>query len=389
MKALRLISAVLLTLLISAGAEAQTAQKHKKARLEREIRVLEERIRENAKSSSNAMSKAKLMHSKVEARKALVQESDLELAALSDTILLCRNGIEAAREKLDTMEAYYGRLVRTAYRNRDSRMWFMYILASEDLGQGARRFGYLRSLSERMNRQAGRIREQKAELEAKQAHLDSLYRDARTLREERAYEMKKLQKEENESLLLVKQLQKDKSKYQNQIADKKKQVDALNREIERIISSAVGDKDASRPGKDIDYKLSSRFEENQGKLPWPVEGAVTDRFGEHYHPVYKTVKLPFNNGITIAVGGEAQVRAVFDGVVRQIIVMPGYNQCVLVQHGEYFTFYCKLGGVSVKAGDKIKTGQVVGRVANIGGENQLHFQLWKGKKPQDPELWLR
>ena len=79
----------------------------------------------------------------------------------------------------------------------------------------------------------------------------------------------------------------------------------------------------------------------------------------------------------------------FDGEVKQVIVMPGYNQCVLVQHGEYFTFYCKLGSVRVKAGEKVKTGQVLGKVETIGGETELHFQLWEGRSPKDPELWLR
>ena len=76
-------------------------------------------------------------------------------------------------------------------------------------------------------------------------------------------------------------------------------------------------------------------------------------FGKHYHPVYKNLELPPNNGIDIAVNKGEKVQAVFDGVVKQIIVMPGFNQCVLVQHGNYFSFYCKLDSVSVKAGDKV------------------------------------
>ena len=116
---------------------------------------------------------------------------------------------------------------------------------------------------------------------------------------------------------------------------------------------------------------------------------MIESFGQHYHPVNKSVKLPFNNGVNIATANAAQVKAVFDGEVRQVIVMPGYNQCVLIQHGEYFTFYCKLGSVSVKAGDKVKTGQTIGKVDTIAGETELHFQLWKGRAPQDPELWLR
>ena len=84
-----------------------------------------------------------------------------------------------------------------------------------------------------------------------------------------------------------------------------------------------------------------------------------------------------------------RVKAVFNGEVKKVIVMQGYNKCVLVQHGEWFTFYCKLDQVSVKAGDKVKTGQVIGSVGPLGGVTQLHFQVWSSKGPQDPLLWLR
>ena len=164
-------------------------------------------------------------------------------------------------------------------------------------------------------------------------------------------------------------------------------MEALNKEISRMIDSARKKAPKSRSSEDI--RLSSEFASNKGKLPWPVEGPVVYHFGQHYHPVYTGVKLPFNNGMSIAVQPGTEARAVFDGVVSQIIVMPGYHQCVLVQHGGYFTFYCKLARVSVKSGQKVSTGQVIGTVDTIAGETQLHVQLWDGKDPEDPEDWLR
>jgi murein DD-endopeptidase MepM/ murein hydrolase activator NlpD len=116
---------------------------------------------------------------------------------------------------------------------------------------------------------------------------------------------------------------------------------------------------------------------------------VTDTFGERNHPVYKNVKLPFNNGVTVTTAVAAPVKAVFNGEVTQVVVMPGYNKCVLVRHGSYFTFYCRLGTVNVNSGDKVKTGQVLGYVDTIGGETSLHFQLWSGRQPQNPENWLK
>jgi len=153
------------------------------------------------------------------------------------------------------------------------------------------------------------------------------------------------------------------------------------------------DKPSSSSGKTpkiaIDTKLDAEFSRNKGRLPWPADGPVVDHFGQHYHPVFKSVKLPFNNGVTVALSPDASVRAVFDGLVKQIVVMPGYNKCVLVQHGNYFSFYCKLKSVSVKAGDKVRTGDVIGVVDTIDGATLLHFQIWKGTVPQNPELWLK
>ena len=151
-------------------------------------------------------------------------------------------------------------------------------------------------------------------------------------------------------------------------------------------SSGGSSKTASRP---IDYKLSGQFESNKGKLPWPADGPVVEKFGRHNHPIYTNIVMPANNGIDIGLSAGDPVLAVFDGEVRKVIVMPGYNKCVLVQHGGYFSFYCKLGDVSVKAGDKVKTGGRIGTVASIGNQTQLHFEVWKETTPQNPESWLR
>ena len=148
-------------------------------------------------------------------------------------------------------------------------------------------------------------------------------------------------------------------------------------------------KNSSAKSTPVDYALGKEFSSNKGKLPWPVEGPVVETFGVHYHPVYKQLKLPDSDGISIAVSDGTPVKAVFEGVVKNVIVQPGYNKCVLVQHGDWFTFYCKLGSVSVKAGDKVKTGQVLGTVESIAGVTQLHFQLWSSKGPQNPLPWLR
>ena len=70
--------------------------------------------------------------------------------------------------------------------------------------------------------------------------------------------------------------------------------------------------------------------------------------------------------------------------------MPGYNYCVLVQHGEYFTFYCKLAKTGVKTGQMLKAGDTIGTLETVDENTaQLHFQIWKGNEKQNPSRWLR
>lgn len=381
---------------IPAYSQNTRTQEARRARLQKEIAILDEQIRANSAKSANAMSRLTLISGKVDSRKRLIEESDREISEYSDSIARKEKEISVIKARLDTLSAHYARLVRGAYINRSPKVWYMYILASDNIGQAFRRYGYLRDLSRQMNVQASKIIDIREELEKESAKLTAMKRGAEAVRAQRVSEMNKLKAEEDEARSLVSQLKRNKRKYQSDLSRKQREVEALNREIERIIRSATEGTGKSGKGgsqtvtrKPIDYTLAKKFEANKGKLPWPADGPVVDHFGQRFHPVYTNLKLPFNNGVTIALPAGTEIKAVFDGVVKQIVVMPGYNKCILVQHGNYFSFYCKLRTVSVKAGDKVKTGQVVGTVDTIGGETQLHFQIWSGRTPQNPETWLR
>ena len=396
----RILPIVLGLLLVGAAVSAQDTrrQESRKAQLEKEIAAINRQLKDNARSSSRALTDLSLVRRKIAARQELIAESDREIRALDDSMKVRQQEIDRLQARHDTLSLYYNRLVRGAYKNRDSRLWYMYILSSENIGQAVRRFGYLKGLSRNMSDQAKHIQETAAALELEKDRLAGLREEAQVLRGQRQADVDALRSEEGESASLVARLEKDRKKYQNDLKKKNREVEALNREIAEIIRKATakpksGGKSTSKGGKTtstaIDETLSKNFAANKGRLPWPVEGTVIESYGQHYHPVYKNVKLPFNNGVTLAVARGAQAHAVFDGTVAQVVVIPGYNQCVLVQHGSYFTFYCKLKAVSVKAGEKVKTGQVLGTVDTLSGEDQFHFQLWQERTPQNPENWLR
>ena len=382
---------LLLSVSVVAYAQDTKEQEAKKARLEREIEIIDKQLAENASRSNAMLSTLDLIRKKISNRKALIAESDRKMQKYSDDIYLKQKQINKLQARIDVLTDHYSKLVLSAYKNRDSRIWYMYMLASENLGQAFRRYSYFKNLSSQMNDEARKIKDAKAELLKEKEKLAKLKKEAQAVKAERVKELDKLSKEEAQSAKVVKDLQKNKKVYQKQLAAKKKQVVALNKEIERIVAAAVKSQSSSSGGKKapVDYKLAEDFVKNKGKLPWPAEGPVVGRFGKQYHPVYKNLELPPNNGIDIAVSKGTEVKAVFKGVVSQVFVMPGYNQCVLISHGNYFTFYCKLKTVNVKAGEKVDTGEVIGKTDTINGESQLHFEVWQGTKPQNPSNWLR
>jgi septal ring factor EnvC (AmiA/AmiB activator) len=369
-------------------AQDTSAQKNQIAKLQKEISVIESQIKENDKQKASELSTLTLVQKKVSARRKLIGESERQIGGLDKDIRAKQQEINALSDRLDTMSVYYARLVKSAYRNRDYRLWYLYILTGGNLSQTVRRFAYLRNLSDRMNEQALKISYTRRELEEQQAQIKEMRAESVQLKKEHEAALGQLRAEEAHSQRIIDNLQRDKKKYQKELASKRKQVEALNREIARIIEQAMagGKKKDKKP---VDYKLSGEFAANRGILPWPANGVVVEHFGKHFHPVYKSIEMPMSNGITLSTSPNAPVWSVFNGVVKQVIVMPGYKQCVLVQHGNYFTFYCKLGTVNVKAGQNIKTGDLIGTVDTIAGENQLHFQLWEGRTPQNPEAWLR
>ena len=405
MRSLRVISLLFcLGLCLGFAAYGQTVKEKesRKARLEKEIALLDKQIRDNAARGADALSRLSLVRSKISTRQSLLEESDREIAVLEDSIAVRQRQIDVLQARLDTMITYGSRLVRSAYKNRDARVWYMYILSSDNIAQGFRRLGFFRNLSSQMAVQAAKIRASKDALEKEKAALEVLASEARTLKAQRVAEVQKLKTEEKEAQNLSASLSKQKAKYQKDLAAKRRQADALEREIRAAISKAVGSGGkassskgskkgtASKPRTPVDYKLADQFVANRGILPWPVEGALTGRFGKQYHSVFKNLQLPANNGINIAVSPDAAVKSVFNGTVAQITVLPGYHQCILVQHGNYFTLYAKMKRVDVKAGDKVSTSQVLGTVDTIAGETVFHFEIWDDRTiPQDPERWLR
>lgn len=389
-------------------AQNKTIESKKKeaGKLQDDIKFLDKQISETKKQRQNTLSELKLLNKKVETRKRLIDRLEEDIKGQGMQISDKTKALEIMNAKLDSLRSSYRRMIMKAYRNRDSRKWFMYIIASDNVEQGYRRWSYLKKYSGSLTKLASEIKEESRKIEAERSELSHLQAEKIKDQHEKTEELNRLKQDQDKSKAYANTLAKQQKKYTQELQKKKQQAERLNKEIEKLISQAIASErkkaessakksggkttSASYAETPESAKLSGSFESNKGNLPWPVKrGMVVEGFGEHPHPTIKGVKLPFNNGVNIAAPKGSQVLCVFEGVVKQIIVIPGYSNCVLVEHGKFFTFYCKLGKVSVKSGQKVSQGSVIGTIDTNQESSEMHFELWMGTQKQNPENWLK
>jgi septal ring factor EnvC (AmiA/AmiB activator) len=137
--------------------------------------------------------------------------------------------------------------------------------------------------------------------------------------------------------------------------------------------------------------VSGNFERNQGRLPWPTSnGFISGHYGIQPHAVLKHVTTN-NKGVYIQTPGGSSARAVFEGIVTQRFSIPGSNNAVIIQHGNYRTVYANLTQLFVREGDHVSAKQAIGKIYTDDendNKTELYFQIWNGKSLQNPESWI-
>ncbi|MFN0274421.1 MAG: M23 family metallopeptidase [Chitinophagales bacterium] len=113
---------------------------------------------------------------------------------------------------------------------------------------------------------------------------------------------------------------------------------------------------------------------------------IASGFGYRIHPIYKVPK--FHDGLDFTAPKGTDVFATADGVVEQADNnSSGYGNVIVINHGNgYKTRYAHLNGFAVRAGNKIKRGELIGYVGTTGLSTapHLHYEVEKDGVKIDP-----
>jgi Membrane-bound metallopeptidase len=369
-----------------------------------EVEVTSRLLTENKRTVNNALNRLNLLTQQINSRKRIINLLNEEIKVIDEDILYKERQIKNLELDLQKQKENYAEAIRKIYLNKNKQNHLLFILSAEDFAQSFRRALYLREYSEWKKKQADDILKKQIEINEQKNRLLKNKESKLALLDDRKKEENQLNKEEAAKKSEVNDLQKNQKQLTQKLAEKKKQADVLNKQIEKIIAEEVASaKEDTQKERTTDTKggyamtkeeqaLSSNFASNRGKLPFPLRGnyKIVAYYGVHQHKELKNISTN-NNGIDIETTPDNEARSVFNGVVSRVFTLPGYNNSIIVRHGNYLTLYSYLDQVYVKQGDKVKTGDRLGKIytdPEKGNSTLLHFELWKEQSKQDPLPWL-
>ncbi len=415
----------------SAFAQEQLSKdelEKQREQLKKEIQATEKALIETQKTTKVNVGQLSLINKKLDLQDNVVHNISYEISKLSDNIYLSQLEINKIKRILDTLKVEYAKSMVYAYKNRSNYDFLNFIFSANNFNDAIKRIAYLKSYRNYREMQAENILKTQAMLEDKIQRLSGMKEQKKDVLSEKDKELGKLQKQKEEKASIVNQLKGRQKELLTQVREKRKQdaklknaitamirreierakAEAARKEKERLASlknnknndtkvgesntSARTSKPASIPSGSVlvsseaDKALNASFEKNKGALPWPCDGYVITHFGPNQYPG----GIDYNNpGVSIGVKPGQAVKSVFDGEVTLVNYMDD-KQVVFIKHGKYFTVYSNLASASVQRGDKVHTGQVIGKAGlNDDGNGEVDFILMDENNNVNPEAWLK
>ena len=366
-----------------------------KISLKKEIIQINSLIVESKKRTKNLADDLEDLQLKISVRDKLININNSQLNNLTNIINNQNDRIDDLEANLTNLKNEYEKIIYNSYKKRSAQMKLMFLFASENINQAFKRFQYFKQYSKYRKKQADKIVQIQQEIEDKVDSLVISKSQKEKLIEENKDVKQSLTKEKQQQDNLFNSLLKNQKDYAAQINKKEKQAKLIDNEIQKLIRLAIAESNKNNNSTNFALTpegrlISTNFQANRGRLPWPVrEGVIIRRFGTQPHPVVRTTTIN-SNGISIATSPNSIAYSVFDGEVLSVYGFSGGNPGVLIRHGKYISNYQNLSSIFVKKGDKINANDEIGVVFTneSNGKTVLKFNIFNELKPENPTIWL-
>lgn len=373
-------------------AQNRTELEKKRKSIIEDISYTNDLLKKNAQQKQLTVNQLAIINQKIKLRHNLILQLENDIDIINRKILENQIIIESLRGDLEKIKEEYAKLVYYAYKNRSSYDRLMFVFSSKDFNQAYLRLKYLRQYNDYRRQQAASIQATQTIIAEKIDELNDDKNNKEVLLGRRQSERGLLAEEEKNQKVVIQKLSQKEQKLVEELKAKAKLAEKLNDQIQQMIAEEIA-RSKRKNSFDLtpeEQLLDDNFASNKSRLPWPSKrGIVTEKFGEHPHPVLKGISVR-NNGIDISTNPGEVVRSVFSGEVSKVFVIPGLNKTCIIRHGKYLTVYSNLDEVFVKVGEKVDSKQTIGIVHTDKKEGigTFKFQVWRENQKLNPEHWL-
>ena len=380
--------AAMMVLPVWAAESVKDLQKKQK-KLQEEIEQTNQMLKQTKRDENATLNKLQLLGQNIKNQKKLINTLDREITALDVEMRQLGVTRDSLQVVLSGYKADYAEMVRQSHYARMQQSPLLFLLSSKSFQQLARRARYLQEFAHYRQEQVRRIEDTQAEIDNQNNLLAANKSNKQNALTSRKKEQENLKRDERKQKNMLNQLKSKEKDLSKQLKQQQKKVNELNKKIDDMIRKQT--EKASKTSLTKEQKLiAGGFEENKGRLPWPVEkGMISGHYGKQQHPVYSQVTID-NKGIYLQTTAGAKARAVYKGEVTSCFMVGG-TYAVIIQHGNYRTVYSNLSKLNVKQGDKVDTKEAIGTIYTDAEQDQkteLYFQIYKDKNILNPELWI-
>ncbi len=378
---------ILLFLMVGVSyAQSKQELERERKRLKKDIKKIEKILSKTKSEKEDALESLKDYTDKVEVRDKLVKTIDLEIKKYAKEIEKNEYLKSKYNLELNQLKEDFAKVIYQSYKSKSTKSKVLFVLSSKDFYQAYKRLKYINEFEKFKRDQALSIIKKQKLIDNLNDSLKLIQNKKLKLYSEQLTEREKIVNEKRKQEELLSTIKRNEKKFHKELLARIEQDKKIEDEISKILASVS--KGELSPS---DLVLKERFEQNKGKLPFPVKGGyVTRKYGKQQHPTEKNVML-ICNGIRIRCNEKSKVRSVFNGKVVAISTSHKGLKSVYVKHGDYITSYVNLDKIYVKKGDNIKIGQHLGRVFTnkVSGKTILQFVISKKQKMLNPQKWIK
>lgn len=367
-------------------------ENRKLARLQNEISALQGELsslsveEENTYTHLEKLKKEELLLNK------LINELTSEEKKATNRITQLSRKIELHQSDIASLKDSYSRYIIWQYK-KGGKSELKYLFSANSLNEMYLRYKNMEFLHDAYANVKTELENSVSIANKQKNELELVKVQKREIIEQKKKEADIIDKNRNEKQVLLAKLKQNQQNLETEIDEKRKAQLAIKDLITRLIREAEARRLAASEKEkeeipDFSYKGNSKLQTLKGKLEWPLfKGKVVRKFGNNKNPKLKTVTV--NYGVDIKAASSTDVRVVASGVVSAIEWIPGYGSIIIVNHNEnYRTVYGHVNNILVREGANVTAGDVIATVAESIEGKVLHFEVWDGRKNENPELWL-